>query len=175
MHKIFKIILLMFIFIISIGFVETSCRAQSDSNVYKNYNDMVEKAKELDGKTLDVKGEAIGEPLKRGKYTWVNICDGNGTSIGIYMKTEDAKKINYYGNSKVKGDILIVSGKFSRACKEHGGDLDIHVDMIDVEKPGHKIVEEVQKDKLIYAAVLTFIAVIASIFYFRQKKIAWFT
>lgn len=170
MRKIFQIILLTFIIIISIGFVETPCRAQSASNVYKNYNDMVEKAKELDGKTLDIEGEAIGEPLKRGDYTWVNICDGNGTSIGIYMKTEDASSIKYYGSSKVKGDTIIVSGEFRRACKEHGGDLDVHADKVNIEKPGHKIIEEVKMDKLIFSAVLTFIAAIASFFYFREKK-----
>lgn len=167
MQKIYKIIILICV-IISVCFFTTPCKASSNS--YRNFNDMVEKAKELNGKNLDIEGEAIGEPLKRGDYTWVNICDGNGTSIGIYMKTKDAEKIKFFGSSKVKGDTILVSGEFRRACKDHGGDLDVHANKVSIEKAGNKILEEVNKSKLLYAAVLTFVAAIISIFCFKRKK-----
>lgn len=106
-----------------------------------------------DGKTVEFQGEAIGEIMKRGKYAWVNIHDGQN-AIGVFMKYEDAKKIKYLGRYLVKGDIVLVKGIFNRSCKVHGGDTDIHALEVQIVKRGYKVQESVDRTKAIFAILI---------------------
>ncbi len=58
------------------------------------------------------------------------------------------KKLNILENAGVKGDTVYVKGIFNRACKEHGGDLDIHAYQIKILKRGYEIEEKVDKTKV---------------------------
>jgi len=106
-----------------------------------------------DGKTIEFRGEAIGEIMKRGKYAWVNIHDGQN-AIGVFMKYEDAKKIKYLGRYLVKGDIVLVKGIFNRSCKVHGGDTDIHALEVQIVKRGYKMQEQINKIKAAFAILI---------------------
>lgn len=139
------------------------------AKTYDDFSKLVEEAKKLNNTSLTFKGEAIGEPLKRGEYTWVNICDGKGTSIGIYMKKDSANIIKKYGNSKVKGDIIEVTGVFNRACKAHGGDLDVHAENVIVAENGHNIKEKIDHNKKNFSIILTAITIIITVFIIKRK------
>jgi len=106
-----------------------------------------------DGKIVEFQGEAIGEVMKRGKYAWVNIHDGQN-AIGVFMKYEDAKKIRYLGRYLVKGDIVLVKGIFNRSCKVHGGDTDIHALQVQIAKRGYKMQEQINKTKAAFAILI---------------------
>lgn len=162
MHKICKIIVLS----LTILLVFSATVFAGDST---NISDLVEKAKELDGKTLTIKGEAIGEPLNRGSYTWVNIGDGS-MALGIWMKKDDANKISIYGNSKYKGDSIKVTGKLNRACKEHGGDMDFHADKVEILKTGYRTNEVINKNRVEAAGILTVISFVLIYVYFTKIK-----
>jgi len=56
-----------------------------------------------DFKVINIQGEAIGELLERGKYSFVNLNDGTA-AIGIYLKTTDGEIIKSYGNYHKIGD-----------------------------------------------------------------------
>jgi len=87
--------------------------------------ELINNAKQLDGKIITYKGEVIGEVMKRADFAWVNVNDGIN-AVGIWIPFSLAREITYTGSYKAKGDIIEVSGVFHRACPEHGGDLDIH-------------------------------------------------
>lgn len=162
MRKICKISILCLIVILTFT---TSVFAKE----YTNLSELVEKGKKLDGTTVTIQGEAIGEPLQRGEYTWVNIGDSN-MALGVWMKKNDADKILVYGNSKYKGDIIKITGKFNRTCKEHGGDMDLHEERMNVVKMGHRSNEKVNKNKEIAAILLTPISLIFAFLYFKKVK-----
>ncbi len=132
-------------------------------------NDLVENAMVLDGKTVIVTGEAIGEVLERGKYAWVNIHDGSN-AIGIWMKIEDAKKITYFGDYRNIGDTVIITGTFSRACTEHGGDVDIHCSNLEIMNKGHVSKEELSASKVVFAAASLFVTSLLAVLYFKLMK-----
>ena len=132
-------------------------------------NDLVEDALIYDGQTVTVEGEAIGEELERGEYSWVNISDGTN-AIGIWMKKTDADSIEHFGDYKHVGDTLRVTGIFSRDCDEHGGDVDIHCTSLTIVKSGHSVSSTVAQEKIIIAAILTFFAVLLAYFYRRESK-----
>jgi hypothetical protein len=133
-------------------------------------NSLIEDALEYNGQTVTVEGEAIGEALKRGEYSWVNINDGSN-AIGIWLKTEDAEKIAYFGGYKSKGDTIRITGTFSRDCPEHGGDVDIHCSSFEVIKKGGALKEDLSKEKIYLAIVLFLTAACAFLLYsINQKK-----
>lgn len=164
MYKIFKIVLaVIFIFF---SFTEI---ALADEKL--TFNDLVEKGKFFDGKTVKISGEAIGESMKRGSYTWINISDGT-LPMGIWMKNEDADKVKIFGDYHHKGDVVEVAGVFYRACSEHGGDMDIHADSIVIIKKGESIVHALDHKKLNISIGLTVLTLSLGALIYRKIEMA---
>lgn len=134
-------------------------------------NQLIENAKELDGTKITVQGETIGELMQRGEYCWVNINDKTN-AIGIWMNVKDAEQIIYYGNYKNIGDTIKVSGIFHRACIEHGGEADIHCDLLTVVKKGYQVTYPIPDIKIIVAIALFLILFTGciAIYYFMILK-----
>ncbi|MDF2484040.1 MAG: hypothetical protein K0R46_208 [Herbinix sp.] len=127
-------------------------------------NDLIENAKELDGQEVTIQGETIGEAMERGDYSWININDGTN-AIGVWISRNDAETVTSYGDYKNIGDMIQITGIFYRACKEHGGEADFHVDTITVIKNGYQVEEELPISKRIVAGVLTFATVAIVLLY----------
>ena len=87
--------------------------------------ELINNARQYDGKTVTYTGEVIGEIMARGKFCWLNVNDGNN-AIGVWIDKNLVKDLTYMGSYKSKGDGVEISGTFHRACLQHGGDLDIH-------------------------------------------------
>jgi hypothetical protein len=130
-------------------------------------NDLIEHAKELDGSQVSIQGEAIGERMDRGNYSWVNINDGTN-AIGIWLNKKDAEKILHYGNYKWKGDTVIITGTFNRACIEHNGEADIHGLTIEVVNEGYYTYEKPASSKIIMTGVLSVVALLLASFYIKR-------
>lgn len=59
--------------------------------------------------------------------------------------------IRYYGSYHEKGDQVMVTGIFFKACKQHGGETDIHGTTIQILQKGEKIPHTVSISKVIIA------------------------
>lgn len=116
-------------------------------------NDLIEGAISMDGKKVTVTAEAIGEKMDREGGTWVNVHDGSN-AIGIWMTKEEAERISVFGNYKQKGDTLEVTGLFNRACKEHGGEADIHLLTMKILKTGEAVEKSISMVKTASSVVL---------------------
>jgi len=162
MRKIYKTLITLFIIMVSFTI---TCEAQPITN----YNEMIENGKTLDKKEIVVKGEAIGEPMKRGDYTWVNLSDGS-TAMGIWLKNEDAAKIKVFGDYKYKGDTVEIIGFFNRACIEHGGDMDIHSKSVLIVDNGYKLQEVINRKRLLIALASLVITVILVFVNYKSRK-----
>jgi hypothetical protein len=132
-------------------------------------NQLVENAAAMDGQTVTVSGEAIGEAMERGDHAWVNINDGTN-AMGIWLPLSDAQSIKIFGDYKHRGDQLQITGVFNRACTEHGGDVDIHSATIKIEKLGYTIEESVASQKIIIGTVLVFLALAICLIYLKVIK-----
>jgi len=102
--------------------------------------DLINNARQYDGKSVAYEGEVIGEVMLRGQYAWVNVNDGTN-AIGVWLDKDLTRDIVHTGNYRTKGDWVVVEGVFSRSCTLHGGDLDIHAQQLRKTTPG-KIVNE---------------------------------
>jgi hypothetical protein len=119
-----------------------------------------------DGKDILFEGEAIGDPMKRGGYAWVNVLDSDA-AMGIFMPSGYLASIKNYGSSRRKGDTLRVRGVFRRACPDHGGDMDIHASSIEVVKKGYETPHPINTIEL---ALIPVFFLLASILFARWRK-----
>lgn len=133
---------------------------------------LINKAKDYDGKEVIYEGEAIGDIMRRGReYAWVNVNDGDN-AIGVWSPWDSVKEITKLGSYKYKGDLLKIIGRFNRACLQHGGDLDIHAQKIEILQKGRRIVEHLNLQKVRLAVVSGILLLVLMIFQYFQRKIS---
>lgn len=156
MEKIGRVIIVTILTVL----ISTISAYASDGGV--KISELIDKGKEYDNKVITIEGEAIGELLERGENSFVNINDGT-SAMGIYLKTSVGEKIEYYGDYHHIGDTVRVNGIFHRACKEHGGDMDVHSETMEIILKGHDVTHEIAAWKLIATGLLSPFVVLAGV------------
>lgn len=98
--------------------------------------EVVKSGARLDGTSVTVEGEAIGDALRADStHVWVNVLGGE-TAIGLYVPRAAAEAIRVWGDWARTGDSVRAVGTFHAACDAHGGDTDIHAVSIAVVGAG---------------------------------------
>jgi hypothetical protein len=130
---------------------------------------LVENANLWNGRIVAFKGEAIGESMVRGKMAWLHLNDdaymeknieegavlgGYNSGHAVWVSTELARKIRFFGDFKHDGDIVKVTGVFNAVCREHGGDMDIHALSLEIIRPGYPVPHAVNLQRGMIAALL---------------------
>jgi hypothetical protein len=90
--------------------------------------------------------------------------------MGIYMDNEDAKKVEDYGGYNKKGDSIKVTGQFNRACKEHGGDMDIHSKKVEIIKKGETLNNVFPKYKIFISTISSIIVLVLGYIIYKKKR-----
>ena len=127
--------------------------------------ELINNAKQYDGKIITYKGEVIGDVMIRGDHAWLHVNDGS-IAIGIWAPKTMIQDIGYIGDYHKKGDIVEVSGIFHRSCLEHGGDLDIHASEIKKIASGSLVIQPISRKK-VYIGVYSLMLVL--LFYALKK------
>lgn len=143
-----KIFLLTLIILFLVFSPQTAIFAQGLSS-----SELINNAKEYNGKLIAYSGEVIGDVMLRGEFAWVNINDGQN-ALGVWMSVVLAQEIKFTGNYKSRGDRLEIVGVFHQACLEHGGDLDIHAQSLSKIGNGRIIKEKLNFDRVSWGLVL---------------------
>ena len=138
----------------------SNCYAQTFTSL-----DLLNNAKQHDGKVINYEGEVIGDVMIRGDYAWLHVNDRT-IAIGIWAPKTMAQDIRYAGNYQNKGDIVEVSGTFHRSCLEHGGDLDVHASEIKTITPGSLVIWPISRKK-VYIGISSLVLVL--LFYALKK------
>ena len=136
---------------------------------YIEITDLIFNSQDFDKKAIKVKGEAIGEIMRRGEDCWININDGKN-AIGIYGSKEKAAIIENFGNYDKIGDKVEIAGEFNRACKEHNGDMDIHYNSISLVEKGKDTQHEVKKSKVYSAIALAILTSVVSFITYKKVR-----
>lgn len=140
----------------------TNCYAVTWSST-----ELIEKAKELNGRKLNYRGELVTAILDRGEYSWANLNDGSN-AIGVWCKSSLLDGVKFAGDYKNRGDIIEVNGTLNRACSIHNGELDIHADTVEIVKKGHSLVRPINL-KRINSAIVLFALTILTVIIFRKR------
>jgi hypothetical protein len=138
--------------------------------------ELVENARAWDGKTVSFTGEAIGDAMHRGSMAWIHLNDDaymwrnieEGATLGgynsghaVWLAADLADEIRFFGDFKHEGDVVEVTGVFSAACPEHGGDMDIHATALRIVRPGHAVQQVVSPSRLIAAGLMLLVTAVA--------------
>lgn len=144
--------------------------ASAEASTSYSINDLIENAISLDSEKVTITAEAIGEKMERSECTWVNVNDGTN-SIGVWMDKLTADRIGYFGDYSHKGDTIRITGTYSRACLEHGGEPDIHAEKLEVIEAGASIGHKASPAKAIWALILSIAAAPFAIYFIRQSSL----
>ncbi len=142
---------------------------------YLTSGEVISYADILDGHTVVLHGEAIGECIERGDFCWINVYDNeNYISIGVWARLEMADVIEYWGDHNTTGDTLEIEGIVYRADPEADGELDmraISISVLDNSGAGERVVL-VPIWKIITAAALGLVTILlfASSIFASVKK-----
>lgn len=131
----FRKIILLSLFTVFVFCIPTSAlQMQTPSPI--GLAELIINAEKYDNKKIEFEGEAIGNILYRNNGAWVNVSDADNSALGVFTDTDSAEEISVLGRYGTCGDMLLVTGTFNRACSEHGGDMDIHADHIEILSRG---------------------------------------
>lgn len=129
---------------------------------------LIEQAKALNGQDVIFQGEIIGDIMPRQDHYWINVLN-NGTAIGIWISAEQRAAINLSGLYGIQGDEVKIVGRFSQACAEHGGDLDIHASSVEIINKGMIMPQKLNIPRLITAAGLFILASCCMAFLLKHR------
>ena len=151
------------------------------AGVEVNSASLVENATLWNGRVVTFKGEAIGERMVRGPMAWIHLNDdsymeknieegaafeGYNSGHAVWLPTELAQEIRFFGDFNHAGDLVKVTGVFNATCREHGGDMDIHASSVEIIRTGHLVSHTMDIHRIKIAIGLF---VVASILYgFRR-------
>ncbi|HIE36030.1 MAG TPA: hypothetical protein EYP89_02205 [Candidatus Omnitrophica bacterium] len=123
----------------------------------------------FDKKTIEIKGEVIGEPILGKEGSWINISD-EGFSLGVFIGNKNFfKKITYWGSYKTKGDVIKLKGTFFKNCPLHF-EQDFHLKDLKVVKNGFRKKEKISPFKVKLAMVSFIICLVAVLTYLIKAK-----
>jgi hypothetical protein len=124
---------------------------------------LIENASAWDGHSISFAGEAVGEAMARGEHAWLQVNDdtyqvrtlgddrplaGYNSGQAIWTPAELARRVRLFGDYRVEGDAVRVSGEFHAACREHGGDMDIHATGLEIVREGHVVTHRLNSRRL---------------------------
>jgi len=130
---------------------------------------LIEHSREYDGKSVEYRGELIGEPMRRGDHIWINVSDG-GNAIGIWVRRSIMPVVRYFGSYSRRGDTVLVRGLFHKSCPQHGGDMDIHAEAVAPVVPGEPKRHPVKAASLAWAMGAFALAFPAFVLWRRRER-----
>jgi hypothetical protein len=132
-------------------------------------NQLISESHDFDKKTVMIEAEVILEVLERGDHAWINVNDGSN-AIGVYLPIEMTEEIKVFGDYNHRGDIVSITGVFSRNCDEHGGEIDIHATSLKIVERGFVVTHEIPMWKWIITMFVVSLSSLLLISHRRRKR-----
>jgi hypothetical protein len=148
---------------------------------------LIEDAAVWDGRVVTFSGEAVGEPMVRGDHAWLHINDdayqtrapleagcrlsGYNRGQAVWVPTALARRVKPFGGYRREGDSVRVLGTFNAACREHGGDMDVHATSLELLREGHAVTHPLHARRLGFGLALLALAGILALV--RQRAGRW--
>ena len=124
---------------------------------------LIENPSAWDGRIIAFAGEAVGEAMVRGAHAWLHVNDdvyqarnlgdgpppvGYNSGQAIWAPLALARRVCLFGDYRTEGDAVRVFGEFHAACREHGGDMDIHATALEVVRGGRAVAQRLNLGRL---------------------------
>ncbi len=168
-----KVMPALLVLVITVALVLSAQPARAAERV--SVKDLTESAENYDGQTVIIEGEVIGDILQQGDYAWITVNDdpyitkeaqeerlraGYNVGIGVWVPSDEARKVKVLGGYKNVGDRVSVTGVFHRADSGHGGDTDIVAQGLIVLQEGQPVSRPLTLIRWIILAGLALLALL---------------
>ncbi len=132
--------------------------------------ELFDNADRYEGQKVTIIGEVIGDIMRDGKTSWVNINDGDFLIGAVILDESLLGKIKKIGRYRVHGDTVRISGFYQTHCREHLGERDIHVEALDVVTGGYELEDSIDLYEVIVSILLA-VATLIFVFHTHGRNV----
>lgn len=147
--------------------------------------ELIERPAHFDGVRVTIRGEVVGEILRRRNSAWLLVNDdiysskplhvyqlmaGGNSGISVHCEEWMIKDIEYVGSYRYTGDTVEVRGTFYRSNPEYGGDLMIEAEQVTVVRRGFPIPQRGIRKTTVLAAALGVLALILGFLLWKKDR-----
>ena len=118
-------------------------------------DELIERPGAYDGVVVVIQGEVVGDVMVRGEHAWINVADDTGV-LGVFAPSRLVKGL-VPGRYSMRGDQVVIRGVFNRSCVQHGGDMDIHAEAIELVEQHQPITTPIEQWKVWLSAALALV------------------
>lgn len=127
-----------------------------------------------DKQTVQVAGEVVGEAIDvtgDADHAWVVLRDPDtGSTVTVFMRRSDLRKIDTYGAYGVTGTTLRVRGVFNLACSQHEGESDVHAQVVNVVSTGYEHKDTFNIDDFVPGIAALAVGIVLALVFWRMRE-----
>ena len=127
-----------------------------------------------DKQTVQVSGEVVGEAIAvtgDADHAWIVLRDpSSGSTVTVYVRQSDLRKIDTYGAYGKTGTTLRVQGTYNLACSEHEGESDVHAQVTTAVKTGSVHADQFNIEDFFPGLVAVGIGILLALVYWRVRE-----
>ena len=127
-----------------------------------------------DKQTVQVTGEVVGEAIAvtgDADHAWIVLRDSDtGSTVTVFVRRSDLRKIDTYGTYGTTGTTLRVRGMFNLACSQHEGESDVHAQVVNVVSAGYEHKDVFNVEDFAPGVVALAVGIVLALVFWRMRE-----
>ena len=127
-----------------------------------------------DKQTVQVTGEVVGEAIAvtgDADHAWIVLRDSDtGSTVTVFVRRSDLRKIDTYGTYGTTGTTLRVRGMFNLTCSQHEGESDVHAQVVNVVSAGYEHKDVFNVEDFAPGVVALAVGIVLALVFWRMRE-----
>ena len=127
-----------------------------------------------DKQTVQVTGEVVGEAIAvtgDADHAWIVLRDSDtGSTVTVFVRRSDLRKIDTYGTYGTTGTTLRVRGMFNLTCSQHEGESDVHAQVVNVVSVGYEHKDVFNVEDFVPGVVALAVGIVLALVFWRMRE-----
>ena len=116
-----------------------------------------------DKQTVQVTGDA--------DHVWIVLRDSDtGSTVTVFVRRSDLRKIDTYGTYGTTGTTLRVRGMFNLACSQHEGESDVHAQVVNVVSAGYEHKDVFNVEDFAPGVIALAVGIVLALVFWRMRE-----
>ena len=116
-----------------------------------------------DKQTVQVTGDA--------DHAWIVLRDSDtGSTVTVFVRRSDLRKIDTYGTYGTTGTTLRVRGMFNLTCSQHEGESDVHAQVVNVVSAGYEHKDVFNVEDFAPGVVALAVGIVLALVFWRMRE-----